>query len=544
MAQKGLLIGIIIIVIGLVIAGTALILFSEGGSATCRQDDLACVVGTDASGWEDVLKVADAAGATLEARTYASHVADTALELYAQASRNLAAGDSVHFLIDIDDKASTGYRLDRNGFDYRVIVTPADATLARFSGGKPYAVDGFQDLDVVIPSSVNGDIAIASVPITRLSGWEGYHTTRVIITDGAMVDLSEGVTGGARGSLVVYQDSLVSRNMDGVTEVLSLDLQAWEAKTGVTISSIRVALVGEIGPTSNPGPIRILDGSKVLCEASWDDIAATCTFEDPLTMPAGSSKTLIVDADFSSEPRVVNWQGWTFGLQVTDIGTAAATRIVTITEDRSAYVLAPVLIRPTIKEDRTTDDWSAFPKLNDPAGDVGNPDVDILSSAVTTDDKDGPSDALMIFVEVAGRAFRGDPYPPSGDGRSIMRFYIDNDMDLSSGFAIGDLGADVMYELWGKDGLVHPKVMYNWTNDAWVEQPDAMRGVDDRPEQPTIYDFSLVGTTYDGSTVEVIQGVEWSGITPETEFRVIIEAIDPAGNRDLSALMVYTAPPG
>src|SRR2546425_3319374 len=125
---------------------------------------------------------------------------------------------------------------------------------------------------------------------------------------------------------------------------------------------------------------------------------------------------------------------------------------------------------PIIRIDGDFSDWAKFPAYADsPSDQVQNPDVNLLDVKVATQNQN-----LFVNAQVQGLLFQG-----SGSNETDSVFvFLDEDNNRNTGYAIGDLGADAMVEIYGwRDyrGLQHGVDSFRFNETGTPRSNDSRR---------------------------------------------------------------------
>jgi len=117
----------------------------------------------------------------------------------------------------------------------------------------------------------------------------------------------------------------------------------------------------------------------------------------------------------------------------------------------------------SIAIDGNFSDWEeVLPFLDSATDQVFNPDLNILETKLVHDE-----DGLDLFISVEGTALGGGS-PPGYLNGSVDSFFsfVDLDADPLTGYALNDLGADMMLEVYGWDNSAVSAVSYRFNEDG------------------------------------------------------------------------------
>ena len=126
----------------------------------------------------------------------------------------------------------------------------------------------------------------------------------------------------------------------------------------------------------------------------------------------------------------------------------------TFTPQQGKYLPDPSVPRPDSDRDSIPDDEDDYPFDFD---NDGTPDIAEGGDADNDDVKEWPAgDDYWLETTVQGRDVRvyvgPSIQPPVLRGEDTVRIYIDSDKDVMTGYFIGDIGADYLVEIAGKNG--------------------------------------------------------------------------------------------
>lgn len=153
-------------------------------------------------------------------------------------------------------------------------------------------------------------------------------------------------------------------------------------------------------------------------------------------------------------------------------------------------------------------EWSSIPEYVDSVLDQqANPDVNLVGYKVQS-----AGERLFVYFRVQGSAFTGRG--PMGSDSFFA--FVDSDANSDTGYSLGDVGADLLVEIYGWDQQVRG-------SEVFAFDPDASHN--------DWHGFTKIGTTSSavtGSEVETVLGVRDS-----LAARIRIYAMDVLGDNDL-----------
>ncbi len=149
-------------------------------------------------------------------------------------------------------------------------------------------------------------------------------------------------------------------------------------------------------------------------------------------------------------------------------------------------MFANMLTQPTyaISIDGNFSDWDQFTSFEDSTSDqVSDPDLNILETKLVCG-----SERIDMFLRVEGTALSGSS---SSMNNSVDSIFIFMDMDSASdtGYAINNLGADIMVEIHGWDNNIDSSTAYSFNDTS--ERNDWNRFVKSGPAPCAVVDSQL-----------------------------------------------------
>lgn len=163
-----------------------------------------------------------------------------------------------------------------------------------------------------------------------------------------------------------------------------------------------------------------------------------------LTFGRGATNGLVNGNGFTngrrgrhSIPRIPPQPHWSRSV----IGIAAVVALMVIVPILASMLSPAPTGGPLIRIDGSFGDWTKFPAYaQSPADSTPNPAVHLLAVKVASQDRD-----LFVYVKVQGLMFQGTGV---NETDSIFAF-VDEDNSRTTGYPIGDLGADSLVEVTG-----------------------------------------------------------------------------------------------
>ncbi len=184
-----------------------------------------------------------------------------------------------------------------------------------------------------------------------------------------------------------------------------------------------------------------------------------------------------------------------------------------LTPSPGAY--APIAI------DHNFSEWNRFTAYaNAPPTNLNNPDINLLAVKVATD----PSN-LYVYAKVQGLFFQA----PWTNGTESLLVFVDADHSASTGYPIGDLGADSLAVVTGWDGQIQTMARYVFNETGIVRSNDFRR-------------FLSAGTV-DAAFLGAESEIRIPMDTDPTQARFLVYAADNLGNRDSMIGMIQPAKP-
>lgn len=180
-----------------------------------------------------------------------------------------------------------------------------------------------------------------------------------------------------------------------------------------------------------------------------------------------------------------------------------------------ASMLSPAPAAPSalIRIDGEFDDWASFPEyIDSPEDQVQRPGVNLVSLKFATEEQE-----LFVHARVQGLWFDG----PSASGTSSAFVFVDQDDNLSTGYPIGDLGADAVAEVYGwrgPSGIVSGVAAYRFDDSLGPASNDWRRFVP----------AGSANAAFRGSDLELRMSLAGE----PAQSRVLVYAADSEGARD------------
>ncbi|HYS73318.1 MAG TPA: lamin tail domain-containing protein [Thermoplasmata archaeon] len=208
-------------------------------------------------------------------------------------------------------------------------------------------------------------------------------------------------------------------------------------------------------------------------------------------------------------PRIPAQPHWSHSV----VGIAAVVALMVIVPILVSF-LSPSPAGPTsiIRIDGDFSDWSRFPAYADsPTDAVQTPDVNLVAMKVATQDRN-----LFVEAQVQGLLFQG----PAANQTGSVFVFVDEDNDRTTGYPIGDLGADSMVEVYGWRDV---SAIQHGVSAFAFNETGVTRSNDFRRFLPS----GSADAAFLGSQIEIRTTVR-----DATRARVLVYAADNLGGRD------------
>src|SRR6266545_4883144 len=208
-------------------------------------------------------------------------------------------------------------------------------------------------------------------------------------------------------------------------------------------------------------------------------------------------------------PRIPAQPHWSHSV----VGIAAVVALMVIVPILVSF-LSPSPGGPTsiIRIDGDFSDWSTFPAYADSTTDAfQTPDVNLVTVKAVTQDRN-----LFVEAQVQGLLFQG---PAANETGSVFVF-VDEDNDRTTGYPIGDLGADSMVEVYGWRDV---SAIQHGVSTFVFNETGVMRSNDFRRFIPG----GSADAAFLGSQIEIRTTVR-----DAAKARVLVYAADNIGGRD------------
>lgn len=176
-----------------------------------------------------------------------------------------------------------------------------------------------------------------------------------------------------------------------------------------------------------------------------------------------------------------------------------------------ASLMSPTATSPSaIQIDHDFGDWSRLSAYaNAPPPNLNNPDINLLEVKVTTDPYN-----LYVYARLQGTIFQA----PWTNGTESVLVFVDTDRKPSTGYPVGNLGADLLAEVSGWDGLVQTQSRFVFNETGALQSHDFRRFLG----QGSVSAASV------GSQIEMRIPLD----TNPALAHVLVYAADNRGNRD------------
>jgi parallel beta-helix repeat protein len=396
--------------------------------------------------WEHVLTYADPAmtpDPALDIAEFAVKADGDHFCAMARAQGDLLARSQVDryvFFIDSDKSAATGYAVGGIGADYAVEAYGHSGSLqvatTKFSGADQSNWSAFAAYGSGKAAATGQRLEVeANLGFDIEAG--GFLARVVAVGEAGRADECAPTVDGVSGALVITQTAMDAAGIVS-GNLLGIEMKAIGAP--VVVSTVQV----------------IAEGANAVISG----------FAPGTTIQAGASLMVTATAELSA---VQN-------------GTLIKARVGAVTTVGQVAICGKGLAAyaheapSTIAIDGAFADWTGIVKSGDPAGDVANPNIDIVEQGAAAQ-----SQSFFAYLRFngAGIAMAGMSIPsvrtmPAGGGggggggtvllprvagEDVTRIYIDS---APNGSAIGGINADYFMEIRGKGGQILSKNLYTW----------------------------------------------------------------------------------
>jgi len=440
------------------------------------------VVDGEFEDWSGVTRIASARNVSLPSNIDIVAVAarndNRYLSLYAEVDNVALWGnpitgvpDTIHFLLDVDDDASTGYLVRGTGSDYLVQVFGFGGNVlsSRLYSFKPYADQtnwSAWDVEEKPKASVSENMLETQVSLKAI----GTIDRRAAILvhahsfDGYS-DFSDNIVSDQKGVLVVDQLwSSEAEELSGSNNViLTINARALAAK--IEMNSLTIHLTGNAAPTEI-SRLRILaSGTELDSINSPQSKTLTFTFG---TVEIDEDETTV----FSIDASVGSPTGNTLGVKVSyssDFGLSSgvASLLTTFPEGSMNYV-GPA-DTDNIKVDGGFSDWTDLEEDQSDVNDtVRSANINIAEFATVRVQRALPSikEDAFFYVEVTGMVAGGSlvPYKSPGPIKEYVHV-VDSDNDTAP-----DSLDDFPYDF-NNDGIPDADTNFDFDADGTQDYP-------------------------------------------------------------------------
>jgi hypothetical protein len=312
-------------------------------------------------------------------------------------------------------------------------------------------------------------------------------------------DFSDSVISNDEGVLIVTHQAVGSPIVTGDGQRL-LMLQLSAQNEDIIVTDILLSRWG-IGLDNDVSEVRLVADTSI--PGTLDD--GICEFQTDIRLSNGDSQTVYLEVDIDPDAPDTN----SIGFKVDsphDIITNKGTITLIIEEpEPNKYDISYINSVPEeIVIDGAFADWQNKNKTSDDTTDMENNNLDITEYAVTNS-----SDMVSFYLKVDGRMGygtviphekyvnapdaleppgSGEPGPPSSvptlptpkTGEDIAYIYIDNDNQSTTGYSIGDIGAEHRIEIIGRYGKIISRrhLSYRQFERIWIDEGDVKAEVE------------------------------------------------------------------
>jgi hypothetical protein len=370
-------------------------------------------------------------------------------------------------------------------------------------------------------------------------------------------DFSDTVISNDEGVLIVNLQAVGTPTVTGDEQRL-LMLQLRAQNEDIIVTDILLSRWG-IGLDNDVSEVRLVADTSI--PGTLDD--GICEFHTDIQLSDGDSQTVYIEVDI--EPDAIDNNSIGFKIDSPhDIITNKGT-ITLISEEPEPGKYDISYINSIPKEiviDGAFADWQNINKTSDDPTDIDNSNLDISEYAVTNS-----SDVVSFYMKVDGRmcygtviphenyvnapepiepSTPGEPGPPSTipslptpkTGEDIAYIYIDNDNQSTTGYSIGDLGAEHRIEITGRYGKIISSrhLSYRQSERIWIDEGDVRAEVESAYLETQIEDSEL---EISGPYKILFQTTDWlksnkdiskEAVTRGTRGIVVIQPYNAANN--------------
>jgi hypothetical protein len=515
----------------------------------------------DFSDWQGATVLSDgkdgsAPSPDLDIVRYSTAVSGDSAFFYVEVAGRILSGktpaggvDEVNVFIDTDMNESTGYAIHGVGADFRLETygwngQVRGSTLYKFTPGRARLDwNGWASAGSLSALAQGRRLEMSAARnALGIHGTGGYRALFQIMDSRSRgQDFAKALAGTSGGALLVAQTAADLATLPIPSEnqqILSLELTAMNRN--IRVRQMVFSRSGDV-QAQDVGVVQLRSGKDVLASGRFLeermvlDLDQTVSPARPLTLglcvqiyPTAASGRLF-GAGLAGHDAVVLEKG------TATVSGAGETR----------YYLGTAPQKISI--DGSFGDWTPFHANIDPAGDIGNPDADLVEARST---KDASSisfyarvDGTMLGGSVPPEATRERPVPspsrPSGPspvqpplpvliGSDTVKVFIDSDDSSLTGCSINglDFGADYALAASGAGGDILSRTVYSWSNITgdWVG-------------------IGTFAAAKDTTRMEMQAPLELLGLNASRTIRVLVFASDWTGKGDYLDRPILMADP-
>ena len=198
-------------------------------------------------------------------------------------------------------------------------------------------------------------------------------------------------------------------------------------------------------------------------------------------------------------------------------GPVIAVVVVVIMLSVAGLYFMLVQTEKGVHVDGVFSDWAGVAKNPDDIADEANPEINIVSCSLAVD---GPS--ASVYLRTEGKMLGG-----RDNGVDSVYFFFDTDQDISTGYRIDSVGAELVLMVDGYDGRVSAAGLYRFSRDGARPAND--------------WNFRVATgscrAAAAGSELEAQTALPDLGVGAGSKFNVLAYTKDGAGGEDFASVM-------
>jgi hypothetical protein len=193
--------------------------------------------------------------------------------------------------------------------------------------------------------------------------------------------------------------------------------------------------------------------------------------------------------------------------------------------------------------DGNFEDWSDITGIQDSMDDQKIDDINIIECKYTKDKQ-----AFYIMVNVEGELFTGEPLDDTNSpventqkeslmGGHRLNIFLDSDSRVTTGYNVGELGADYMIEVKGVEGKMDPAIISEYNHQVTSESNDDLEETVHGMNWQSWERIGAIDAKNRLNRVELRIINKYLSKTSNNSKEVFIELSDSLGNRDTSDII-------